>query len=85
MLHPTLPNLLSLTSIFDTSGHVRNTVFDSVRQALQTITDSLGASGVVDSLAEATACGAYKAASGAGDATDCCAELGVRVLDGGAS
>jgi hypothetical protein len=32
--HPTLPNLLALAAIFDTSRHVGDTVLDSVRQAL---------------------------------------------------
>jgi hypothetical protein len=74
--HPTLPNLLSLAAILDTSRHVGDTVLNSVRQALQTVADSLGASGVVDGLAETTSSSAYETTCGAREAADCCAELG---------
>lgn len=76
ILHHTLPDLLSLTAILDASCYVRNAVFDSVGQALQTVTDGFGAGGVVDGLADAATGSAYEATSSARDAADGCAELG---------
>jgi hypothetical protein len=63
--HQALPDLLSFASILDASRHIRDTVFQAVGQALQTIADSLGASGVIDGLTKTAARSAYEATSSA--------------------
>jgi hypothetical protein len=59
--HQALPDLLALASIFDAPRHVCDTVFEAVGQALQTIADSFGAGGIVDSLTKTAARSAYEA------------------------
>jgi hypothetical protein len=83
--NPSLPNLLSLAAIFDTSRYIGNAIFDSVRQALQTVADSFGAGGIVDGLAETTSSGANETTCCAREAADCCAELEGDVRGGGLS
>ena len=61
--HQGLPDLLSLASILDATRQVRDAVLDSVGQALETATDSLGTGGVVNGLTETTARSAYEATS----------------------
>jgi hypothetical protein len=72
-----LPNLLPLTPILNTSGHTRHAILKPVGQALQAVTYSFGARGVVDGLPDATTSCADYATSCARDAADCCSELGV--------
>jgi hypothetical protein len=55
--------------------YIGDTVFDPVGQALKTVADSFGASGVVDGLTKAAARSAYEAARSTRDAAYCCAEL----------
>lgn len=73
-----LPNLLPLTPILNTSGYTRHAILKPVGQALQAITYSFGAGGVVDGLPDATTSCADYATSCARDAADCCSELGLK-------
>jgi hypothetical protein len=61
------PALLSLASVLGTLASRVASVFDASSDALKTVTDRLGASGVVDGLANAAASRANKTSSSLGD------------------
>lgn len=75
-----LPGLLTLAPILDAASQVGYAVLDPVGHALQAITDSLGAGGVVDGVAEATASCADQSTCCARDAADRSTELGWRAV-----
>lgn len=79
------PALLSLASILSSLASGVASVFDASGDALKTIADGLGAGGVVDGLADATASCAYKATGSLGDATYSVAELCLCEKECGAS
>jgi hypothetical protein len=63
------PALLSLTSVLGTLTSRVASVLDASSDALKTVTDRLGAGGVVEGLANAAASCANKASSSLGDTT----------------
>ena len=71
----TIYTALALAAILHSAGDTSNAVFDAVGKALQAITDSLSASGIVDGLTYTATRGADQATCSARDAADCGAEL----------
>ena len=63
------PALLSLTSVLDALASRVGAILNASSDALETVTDSLRAGGVVDGLANAAASCADEAAGGLGDAS----------------
>jgi len=67
--------LLPLPSVLSALASGVTGIFDSTRQALQSVADSFGAGGVVDSVSHSAARGADDSSCGLCDAADCVAEL----------
>lgn len=73
-----LPALLSLPSVLSTLARRVTGVLNATGDALQTVADSLGASGVVDGVADAATSSADETTGSLSDAAYGIAELGMR-------